>query len=229
MTVFVLFFNMVDLGQPKFLANFTSDAIYYNYVSIIWNIRYSYTFIHLSNHKGAVTMEKRYTVRQAVTMTGVKSYVMRYWEEELDLHIGRNELGHRYYTPYDIQLFLKINELKSRGLQLKAIRALIPQMARNVPDSDKAIVSVQDGEAVEIEDILPEAEMKSQESVDNDKIVEFQEILERLIQEEMQRKKEGEYRCRSLDEAIRRQQQARREAAAATEGKKNKRNKKGCR
>lgn len=74
-------------------------------------------------------MEKRYTVRQAVTMTGVKSYVMRYWEEELDLHIGRNELGHRYYTPYDIQLFLKINELKSRGLQLKAIRALIPQMA----------------------------------------------------------------------------------------------------
>lgn len=82
---------------------------------------------------------------------------------------------------------------------------------------------------MEIEDILPEAEMKSQESVDNDKIVEFQEILERLIQEEMQRKKEGEYRCRSLDEAIRRQQQARREAAAATEGKKNKRNKKGCR
>ena len=174
-------------------------------------------------------MEKRYTVRQAVTMTGVKSYVMRYWEEELDLHIGRNELGHRYYTPYDIQLFLKINELKSRGLQLKAIRALIPQMARNVPDSDNTIVSVQDGEAVEIEDILPEAEMKSQESVDNDKIVEFQEILERLIQEEMQRKKEGEYRCRSLDEAIRRQQQARREAAAAAEGKKNKRNKKGCR
>ena len=56
-------------------------------------------------------MEKRYTVRQAVTMTGVKSYVLRYWEEELDLRIGRNELGHRYYTPFDIQLFLKINEL----------------------------------------------------------------------------------------------------------------------
>lgn len=65
-------------------------------------------------------MEKRYTVRQAVTMTGVKSYVLRYWEEELDLRIGRNELGHRYYTPFDIQLFLKINELKNRGLQLKA-------------------------------------------------------------------------------------------------------------
>ena len=71
-------------------------------------------------------MEKRYTVRQAVTLTGVKSYVLRYWEEELELRIGRNELGHRYYTPFDIQLFLKINELKSKGLQLKAIRTLIP-------------------------------------------------------------------------------------------------------
>lgn len=207
-------------------------------------------------------MEKRYTVRQAVTMTGVKSYVMRYWEEELDLHIGRNELGHRYYTPYDIQLFLKINELKSRGLQLKAIKALIPQRARNAPGSVKSDVKILDGEAVEIEDIpLEETQLQhedlqevyetgktdmsadirkadfetanfkatDQEASDDDKIVEFQEILERLIHEEMQRKKEGEYRCRSLDEAIRRQQQARREAAAATEGKKNKRNKKGCR
>lgn len=208
-------------------------------------------------------MEKRYTVRQAVTMTGVKSYVMRYWEEELDLHIGRNELGHRYYTPYDIQLFLKINELKSRGLQLKAIRTLIPQMAGNTPDPARSDIKILDGEAVEIEDIpleetgsrlqeepqsfhktgnarmpadIREADFKSedfkitgQESADNDKILEFQEILERLIHEEMQRKKEGEYRCRSLDEAIRRQQQARREAAAATEGKKNKRNRKGCR
>lgn len=50
-------------------------------------------------------METRYTVRQASEMTGVKPYVMRYWEDELDLHIQRNELGHRYYTRYDIQLF----------------------------------------------------------------------------------------------------------------------------
>ena len=175
-------------------------------------------------------MEKRYTVRQAVTMTGVKSYVMRYWEEELDLHIGRNELGHRYYTPYDIQLFLKINELKSRGLQLKAIRTLIPRMERNTSGSVMPDAKILDGEAVEIEDIpLKETESRLLESAVDDKILEFQEILERLIHEEMQRKKEGEYKCRSLDEAIRRQQQARREAAAATEGKKNKKNRKGCR
>lgn len=70
-------------------------------------------------------METRYTVRQAVEMTGVKSYVLRYWEEELELQIHRNELGHRYYTGYDIQLFLNIKELKKRGLQLRAIKNLI--------------------------------------------------------------------------------------------------------
>ena len=78
-------------------------------------------------------METRYTVRQAVEMTGVKSYVLRYWEEELELRIHRNELGHRYYTGYDIQLFLNIKELKKRGLRLQAIRELIPKLARTVP------------------------------------------------------------------------------------------------
>lgn len=179
-------------------------------------------------------MEKRYTVRQAVTLTGVKSYVLRYWEEELELRIGRNELGHRYYTPFDIQLFLKINELKSKGLQLKAIRTLIPPEARkaDTPDFSESGIRILDGEAVELEDIpMKKTESGNTEKcgADNDKILEFQEIMERLIREEMQRKKEGEYRCRSLDEAIRRQQQARREAAASCEGKKNKKNRKGCR
>ncbi len=41
-------------------------------------------------------METRYTVRQAVEHDWSESYVLRYWEEELELRIGRNELGHRY-------------------------------------------------------------------------------------------------------------------------------------
>ena len=80
-------------------------------------------------------MEPKYTVTQASEMTGVKSYVLRYWEDELDLQIQRNELGHRYYTGYDIQLFLNIKELKKRGLQLRAIKELIPQIAHTVPGS----------------------------------------------------------------------------------------------
>ena len=73
-------------------------------------------------------METRYTVRQNMEKVGVKAYVLRYWEEELELDIHRNEMGQRYYTGYDIQILMNIKELKNRGLQLRAIRDLIPKM-----------------------------------------------------------------------------------------------------
>lgn len=185
-------------------------------------------------------MEKRYTVAQTTEMTGVKSYVLRYWEEELDLRIGRNELGHRYYTGYDIQLFLNIKELKNRGLQLKAIKELIPQIAHTAPGSSESKIRLLEGEkAEETSEDKPEAKSEAeiireelldregdqQEPRKSEKILEFQEILERLIAQEIHEKNDGERRCRSLDEAIRRQQLARKEAAAASE-KKNKRKKK---
>ena len=178
-------------------------------------------------------MDKHYTVQQAAETTGLKPYVLRYWEEELNLSIGRNELGHRYYTGYDIQMFLNIRELKNRGLKLSAIRELIPKISQNVPGGERSKIRLletakQDEEAKEglkneLEDIKREPDGESGE--ENWKIVEFQKILERLIQQELQIKKAGEGRCRSIDEAIRRQQLARREAAAASEKKKNEKEK----
>lgn len=58
-------------------------------------------------------------------MVNVESHVLRYWEEELELTIPRNEMGHRYYTKENIDDFMKIKELKEKGYQLKAIRMII--------------------------------------------------------------------------------------------------------
>lgn len=169
-------------------------------------------------------METRYTVRQTVQMTGVKSYVLRYWEEELELSIHRNELGHRYYTGYDIQLFLNIKELKKRGLQLRAIKNLIPNLMDSISGEIEVQTNlleenVQEKENQESEEVPI---MEIQEQV-NEKILEFQAILERLITQEMQSQNEDEERYRSLDYAIRRQQVARRETAAALEKRASKR------
>lgn len=181
-------------------------------------------------------MEKRYTVRQAAEMTGVKSYVLRYWEDELELRIQRNEMGHRYYTGYDIQLFMNIKELKNRGLQLRAIKNLIPQIARTVPGTAESDVKLLDGDArgqsaaektakadQTEQETIKDTHQASDEEPENEKILEFQQILERLIAQELQSKNEEEERCRSLDMAIRRQQLARREAAAASNDKKSRR------
>ena len=71
-------------------------------------------------------MEKvRYMISDAAQIAGVETHVLRYWEDELDLTIPRNEMGHRYYTRKNIDEFLKIKELKEQGYQLKAIRALL--------------------------------------------------------------------------------------------------------
>ena len=51
--------------------------------------------------------EVRFMISEAAKQVHVESHVLRYWEEELELVIGRTEMGHRYYTEDDIQLLKK--------------------------------------------------------------------------------------------------------------------------
>ena len=74
--------------------------------------------------------EVHYMISEAAKRVNVETHVLRYWEEELALSIGRTEMGHRYYTEEDIQLFHCIKELKEQGMQLKELKGLIPDMLR---------------------------------------------------------------------------------------------------
>jgi DNA-binding transcriptional MerR regulator len=67
----------------------------------------------------------RYMISDAANIAGVESHVLRYWEDELELDIPRNEMGHRYYTKENIQQFQRIKELKEQGYQLKSIRMIL--------------------------------------------------------------------------------------------------------
>ena len=67
----------------------------------------------------------RYMISDAADMVHVETHVLRYWEEELDLTIPRNEMGHRYYTRDNIKEFQKIKDLKDQGYQLRAIRMIL--------------------------------------------------------------------------------------------------------
>ena len=150
-------------------------------------------------------MEQKYTVTQAAEILGVRTSVLRYWEEELQLRISRNAQGHRYYTGYDITLLANIKELKKRGLALRAIKELLPKIACIEPGDGNSKVKL----------------LETSQERDN-RILEFQKIMERLIDQELRMKREGEIQCRNLDEAIRNRQLARKEAAAAQEKKSRK-------
>ena len=40
--------------------------------------------------------EVHYMIKEAAKRVNVETHVLRYWEEELNLTIGRTEMGHRY-------------------------------------------------------------------------------------------------------------------------------------
>lgn len=72
--------------------------------------------------------EKRYIISDASKLIDAESHVLRYWEDELEINIPRNELGHRYYTNFHIQLLKSVKDLKDQGFQLKAIKMLLPEL-----------------------------------------------------------------------------------------------------
>ncbi len=139
-----------------------------------------------------------YTMTEASKLVEERSSVLRYWEDELCLHIARNERGHRCFTTKDIQILFGIQELKKKGLQLKQIKKVVPMMYGDIFSEE-----------------------------DEARKTEFYRILEKLMRE-LKKTKRQEERYQRVDKAIRQHQVARRQVAAAQENqKKEKQSKKG--
>lgn len=184
--------------------------------------------------------EVRYMISDAAKLVDVEAHVLRYWEEELDLPIGRNEMGHRYYTEENIQLFQRIRELKDQGVQLKAIKMLLPELEQGETQVAHLLAKA---------DKLP-AQMDGQAVVREEKMQQFQCIMSRLIAEaledhtekmgqeistqvsghvikemdyllRMKEEREDE-RFKRLDESIRSSQKARKERALLKKEEKKK-------
>lgn len=79
----------------------------------------------------------RYMISEASKLVDVEQHTLRYWEDELELEIPRNEMGHRYYMKTDIELLKAIKVFKNKGYQLRAIKMLIPEIQqKNLSTSD---------------------------------------------------------------------------------------------
>lgn len=70
--------------------------------------------------------EKNYYISEAARLVGVEAHVLRYWEEQLELPIKRNEMGHRYYEEEDIWLMSNIRQVVEKGVQLRAVKMMLP-------------------------------------------------------------------------------------------------------
>lgn len=151
--------------------------------------------------------EVRYMISEASKRVNVEAHVMRHWEEELGLKIGRTEMGHRYYTEEDVRLFNCIKELKEQGMLLKELKALIPDMieTRAKLKKQKKTENKQSS-LTELQQALLENNHILEEAITQSVIKEMGYLF--LTQEQQE-----EERYKKLDNLIRQQQLYRKEYA----------------
>lgn len=153
--------------------------------------------------------EVRYMISEASKRVNVETHVLRHWEEELGLSIGRTEMGHRYYTDEDVRLFNCIKELKEQGMLLKELKELIPDMVKTREKRKKQKENETTNELTDLQRALLENNYVLQEAITQSVIKEMGYLL--LTQEQQE-----EERYKKLDNLIRQQQSYRKEMARST-------------
>ena len=133
--------------------------------------------------------ETHYLISDAAKKVDVPSHVLRYWEEELEMKIPRNEMGHRCYSEFHIRLFKQVKDLKEKGYQLKAIKTAMEKSGKK----DGVVVVPAEGLEEEIVAALKECEEQEEtrlESLNDRELTElmakerakqFEELMMRMI------------------------------------------------
>ena len=156
--------------------------------------------------------EVRYMISEAAKRVNMEAHVLRHWEEELGLTIGRTEMGHRYYTDEDVRLFNCIKELKEQGMLLKELKDLIPDMQK----TRAKLLEKKESESKKEEKPLSELQLAL---LENNQVL--QEAITQSVIKEMgylflAQEQQEEERYKRLDNLIRQQQTYRKEVARST-------------
>lgn len=140
--------------------------------------------------------EIRYIISQASKRVEVEAHVLRNWEDELGLPIPRNQLRHRYYRDSDIELLKAVKKLKDNGLQLKAIKMLLPNLTQLDNMDVESMIKLKDelnGKVIEMYNdekepekvdgtsIITSDEKHEMKEQPNDKMGQFKAIMSHII------------------------------------------------
>ncbi|MBQ3601656.1 MAG: MerR family transcriptional regulator [Lachnospiraceae bacterium] len=150
-----------------------------------------------------------YIISDASKQLEVEPYVLRYWEEELELVIPRNTMGHRYYGEKELATIRGIKRLKEQGFQLKAIKLVLPNIEKveKLPEDARQRLCNELNERVtepeqEKNDLIlhGEVQLKRQEEQPVDKMNQFQSIMTKIIQSAIQESNKD--LCKELSKAV---------------------------
>jgi DNA-binding transcriptional MerR regulator len=168
------------------------------------------------------------TIKETAKLLDIKEHVLRYWEEELNLSISRNDMGYREYSDRDIEMFRKIAALRKQGVGLKEIHDGInkarPDESNNTNESNTELnelneLKIVDFQAAQLQSVMNKivanAFRENRHIITSSLRGELTEDVMKQIDVIMREQEErDEARFRKLDETIRQLQSARSEVAA---------------
>lgn len=151
--------------------------------------------------------QTRFQIKEAAKLVEVESHVLRYWEEELELTIRRNDQGHRYYTKEDISTFQFVKDMKKQGYQLRAIKKIIAEkmaMGEEIKEVDE-IEEVSEKQEINIIDNEIDENGHAHFSViarsgKEDKAIKLQRLLQQIISDAV--KEHDEKLCEDIKESV---------------------------
>lgn len=140
-----------------------------------------------------------FSISDVSRMVDVKPGKLRRWEEELEISIPRNEMGHRIYRQDEIDKIQNIKWMQNDGFQIKAIKLLLPNVdkIKQLPvelrnrlcqEVNKRVEPT--GVIVERTVTLPETSKNVEEPVEMDKLEQFSKGICQMIQHTIDENKE---------------------------------------
>lgn len=121
------------------------------------------------------------TIKDVAEMLNTEAYVLRYYEKELNLEIGRNSKGYRVYTLEDVDLFKKIQGMREKGLQLKAIESIVHDSNEEVKETYEQLSSINLSTPVPLaEHQLAEVDITN---VEDEKVKQFSCLMKEMFKQ----------------------------------------------
>lgn len=121
------------------------------------------------------------SVKDVAEILDTEAYVLRFYEKELHLDIRRNSKGHREYTLEDVELLRKVQEMREKGLQLKAIEAIVHDSSKEAKETYEQLSGINLSAVAPVEKHeISEIDITN---VEDEKVKQFSSMMKEMLKE----------------------------------------------
>lgn len=81
----------------------------------------------------AMPERKMFTIGEAASLARSSPHILRYWEKEIPLKIGRRN-GRRYYSREQVLILRRVSRMLAAGATLRGVGRQLRETPRDAPD-----------------------------------------------------------------------------------------------